>query len=53
MIEVICMPEQKYFHESYAITEKRKLAHRPIEDMSPFLPRELIKEEMVISMMEE
>ncbi len=53
IIEVICTPEQKYFHESYAINEKRKLVHRPIEDMSPFLPRELVREEMVIDMMEE
>lgn len=53
IIEIICTPDQKYFHESYAINEKRKLVHRPIEDMSPFLPRESIREEMVIGMMEE
>lgn len=53
IVEIICTPEQKYFHESYAINDKRKLVHRPIEDMSPFLPRELIKEEMIIDMMEE
>lgn len=53
IIEILCTPEQKYFHESYAINEKRKLVHRPIEDMSPFLPRELVKEEMIIDMMEE
>lgn len=53
IIEVISTPEQKYFHESYAINERRKLVHRPIEDMSPFLPRDLIKEEMIVSMLEE
>lgn len=53
MIEIMSTPEQNYFHESYAINEKRKLVHRPIEDMSPFLPREKIKEEMIIKMMEE
>lgn len=53
IIEVICNPDQKYFHESYAINGKRKLVRRPIEDMSPFLPRELIREEMVIRMVEE
>lgn len=53
IIEVICTPEQKYFHESYGLNEKRKLVHRPIEDMSPFLPRELIKNEMIIDMMED
>lgn len=53
MIEIMSTPEQKYFHESFAINEKRKLVHRPIEDMSPFLPRERIKEEMIVKMMEE
>ncbi|MBP3805799.1 MAG: thiamine pyrophosphate-binding protein [Oribacterium sp.] len=53
LIEVMCVSDQKYFHESYAINEKRKLVHRPIEDLSPFLPRKMIKDEMVIPMMEE
>lgn len=53
IIEIMCTPDQKYFHESYALNEKRKLVHRPIEDMSPFLPRELICEEMVVEPMEE
>jgi acetolactate synthase-1/2/3 large subunit len=49
----MCTPEQKYFHESYTINEKRKLVHRPIEDLSPFLPRKIIEQEMIIEMMEE
>lgn len=53
IIEIMSSPDQKYFHESYALNENRKLVHRPIEDMSPFLPRELIKSEMVIEMPEE
>lgn len=53
IIEIISTPEQKYFHESYAINEKRKLVYRPIEDMSPFLPRDLIRKEMIIDMLEE
>jgi len=53
IIEVMCTPEQKYFHESYTINEKRKLVHRPIEDLSPFLPRKIIEQEMIIEMMEE
>lgn len=53
IIEILSTPEQKYFHESYAFNEKKKLVHRPIEDMSPFLPRELIKGEMIIDMVEE
>ncbi len=53
LIEVMCTPEQKYLHESYAINENRKLVHRPIEDLSPFLPRELIRNEMIVDMAEE
>lgn len=53
IIEVVCAADQKYFHESYTINERRKLVHRPIEDLSPFLPREIIKEEMMVEMLEE
>ena len=53
IIEVMCTPDQKYLHESYAINERKKLVHRPIEDMSPFLPRETMREEMIVDMMEE
>lgn len=53
LIEVVCTSDQKYFHESYAMNEKRKLIHRPIEDMSPFLSREIIKNEMIIDMLED
>lgn len=53
IVEVVCETEQKYFHESYTLNENRKLVHRPIEDMSPFLPRDLISKEMVVAMMEE
>lgn len=51
--EIMCTPEQKYFHESYALNERRRLVHRPIEDMSPFLDRELIRSEMIVNMVEE
>lgn len=53
IVEVVCEKGQKYFHESYTLNENRKLVHRPIEDMSPFLPRDLISREMVVAMMEE
>lgn len=53
IIEIVCTPEQKYFHESYTINEKRKLVHRPIEDLSPFLPRNFLKEEMIVNPLEE
>ena len=53
MNEIVSTPEQKYLHESYALNENRKVVHRPIEDMAPFLSRALIKEEMIVPMMEE
>lgn len=53
IIEVCCTPEQKYLHESYGINEKKKLVHRPIEDMAPFLEREVMRKEMLVEMMEE
>lgn len=51
--EIICVQEQNYFHMSYAINEKRKLVKRPLEDLSPFLDRDLIKNEMIIPMIDE
>ncbi|MBR5091073.1 MAG: thiamine pyrophosphate-binding protein [Ruminiclostridium sp.] len=46
--EILCTPEQKYLHESYGLNEKGRLVHRPIEDMAPFLDRDLIRREMMI-----
>ena len=51
--EIICTPEQKYLHESYTLNEKRRVVRRPIEDMSPFLDRDLIRGEMIVDMIEE
>lgn len=53
IIEVMCITEQEYYHESYAINDRHKLVHRPIEDMAPFISRELIRREMIVDMMEE
>lgn len=50
---MVCTPEQVYLHESYGLNDKKKLVHRPIEDMAPFLERDLIRSEMLIPMMEE
>ena len=46
--EVLCPPEQKYLHTSFAFDEKRKLVKRSLEDLSPFLDRDLIKKELII-----
>lgn len=52
LYEIISTPDQKYLHESYALTEKRKLVHRPIEDLAPFLDRDVIRNEMIIEPLE-
>ena len=46
--EVMCIAEQKFLHKSYAINEKRRLVSRPLEDLSPFMEREELKQEMMI-----
>ncbi len=51
--EVHSTPDQKYFHMSYARNGKRKLVRRPLEDLSPFIDRETLKEEMIVSPLEE
>ena len=48
LIEIKSVMDQKYFHESYMINANKRLEHRPIEDMAPFLDREVIEKEMVI-----
>lgn len=52
LYEILSTPDQKYFHESYALTEKRKLVHRPIEDLSPFLDRDVFRNEMIVEPLE-
>ena len=51
--EVMCTSEQKYFHTSYAINEKRRLVKRPLEDLSPFLDREIFQSEMIVERISE
>ena len=53
IIEIISMQDQPYLHESYGISGKGRIVHRPIEDMSPFLDRDLIRREMITDMVEE
>lgn len=46
--EVQCVEEQKYLHMSFVINEKKRLVKRPLEDLSPFMDREVFMQEMVI-----
>ena len=45
--EVMCTPDQKYLHQSYALNEERRLMQRPLEDLSPFMDRELLRSEVL------
>ncbi|MFG6357733.1 MAG: thiamine pyrophosphate-binding protein [Acetatifactor sp.] len=51
--EVSCVEDQKYFHTSYAINESHKLVKRPLEDLSPFIDRQLFYSEMVAAPIQE
>jgi acetolactate synthase-1/2/3 large subunit len=53
LCEVLCTEEQKYFHSSYALNQKKKLVKRPIEDLSPFLDRDLFLKEMIVEPIEQ
>lgn len=51
--EVICAEDQKYLHTSFAINEARKLVKRPLEDLAPFMDREILCEEMIVETVQE
>ena len=48
LCEVRCTEQQEYLHKSYGRNEKGRLEYRPLEDLSPFLAREVLREEMLI-----
>ncbi len=41
-------PDQKYIHSSYARNAERKIVHRPLEDQSPYLGRNIFLDEMIV-----
>lgn len=48
LCEIDCIEEQRYLHASIARNSQRRVVKRPLEDMSPFLDREIFLNEMVI-----
>lgn len=46
--EIDCIEEQRYLHASIARNSQRRVVKRPLEDMSPFINRELFLSEMII-----
>lgn len=50
--EVMCKIEQRYFHTSFRKNNNGKLVRPPIEDMSPFMDRDLFFSEMIVEPIE-
>ncbi len=46
--EIMAVENQKYLHCSYTLNKNKKIVRRPIEDLSPFLDRDLFLSEMII-----
>lgn len=46
--EIIAVEDQEYLCDAYAKNSQKKIVHRPIEDLYPFIDRELFLSEMVI-----
>lgn len=46
--EVACTPDQPYLHKSYGINEAGRMSYRPLEELSPFLDRDVWVQEMLI-----
>lgn len=51
--EIKCVENQKYLHTSVTINEKRKMVRRPLEDLSPYIDRDMFYREMIIKPIEE
>lgn len=49
LCEIYCVEEQRYLHMSVTRGENKRIVHRPLEDLSPFLEREIFLEEMIVS----
>ncbi len=47
--DVMCVPDQKFLNVSLAKNSNNKFVNRPLEDQAPFLDREYIESEMIIT----
>lgn len=48
LCEIMGVEDQDYLRSSYAHNSKRRIVQRPIEDLAPFMERELLFSEMII-----
>ena len=46
--EIITSPKQTFLHSSFARSKSGRFVQRPLEDQSPFLPRDVFLSEMII-----
>jgi acetolactate synthase-1/2/3 large subunit len=47
--EVMCVEKQQFLNVSMALNSKKRMVTRPLEDQAPFIARELLQREMIIS----
>ncbi|CAM3456022.1 thiamine pyrophosphate-binding protein [Helicobacter labetoulli] len=52
LFEVFCDENQKYLHTSYGFTKEKKLIKKPLEDLSPFIDRDVFLNEMIVKPLE-
>lgn len=48
MCEVMCTADQEYIHKSYRKNEKRHYEKCPLDDLSPFMDRNLLNRERIV-----
>lgn len=48
MCEVMCVADQEYIHKSYRRNEKRHYEKCPLDDLSPFMERDLLNRERIV-----
>jgi acetolactate synthase-1/2/3 large subunit len=53
LCEVMAVEDQEWLRSSHAYNSKRRLVQRPIEDLAPFIDRELFSSEMIIPPIDE
>ena len=51
--EIECIEEQRYLHTSIGKNSKNRIVKKPLEDLSPFLDREVFYQEMIIEPVED
>lgn len=52
LCEIMCKTKQRYFHTSFRKNERGKLIRPSIEDMSPFMDRNILLSEMLVTPIE-